>query len=172
VFRVHAQQRQYALASLNPRVKMDCPVLEPPAVELSDPFFGLAAGAAYTLEFAMYPFDSACADWFCFVNALRHGYETDTIVAGEHSGSLNTLENNPGWDIDGGAHAGNGMNWNGTGYTDPRCGPWGPKAWLSAIVVGGGAGSVSLPNAYCAQGGGPAVWETSRRTALGCFTCR
>jgi hypothetical protein len=126
---VHAQQRQYALASLNPRVKMDCPVFEPPAIELSDPFFGLAAGAAYTLEFAMYPFDSACADWFCFVNALRHGYETDTIVVGEHSGSLNTLENNPGWDIDGGAHAGNGMNWNGTGYTDPRCGPWGPKAW-------------------------------------------
>ena len=134
VFRVHAQQRQFASASLDPRVDMHCPVTTPPSVRLSDPFFGLPPGGAHTLEWAVYPFDSAeCSDWFCFVNALRHSFGTDTIVIGEHSGSLNILENNPSWDIAEGAHAGNMWPWNGTGYVansscltdcspgDPRC---------------------------------------------------
>ena len=133
VFRVHAQQRQYATASYAPRFKMDgsraCPVSDPPSIELSDPFFGLGAGDIYTEEWAVYPFGQECTDWFCFVNTLRHGLETDTIVVGEHSGSLSILENNAAFDIDSGAHAGNQMVWNGTGYSDPRCGPWGPKDW-------------------------------------------
>ena len=56
VFRVHAQQRQFAAASLNPRVKMSCPVNDPPSIRLSDPFFGLAPAASHTLEWAVYPF--------------------------------------------------------------------------------------------------------------------
>ena len=129
VFRVHAQQRQYAMPSLNPRVQMQCPVSSPPSIELSDPFFGLGSGTSYTEEWAVYPFGTECPDWFCFVNALRHGFETDTVLVGEHSGSLSILENSPTFDIDAGAHAGNMMVWNGTGYADPRCGPWGPKVW-------------------------------------------
>jgi hypothetical protein len=51
----------------------------------------------------MRSFPQGCADWFCFVDAIRRSFETDTIVVGEHSGSLNILENTPTWDIDGGA---------------------------------------------------------------------
>lgn len=121
VFRVHAQQRQFALASLNPRVQMDCPVHTPPSIRLSDPFFGLSPGAEYTLEWAVYPFGSNCADWFCFVNSLRNSFGTDTITIGAHSGSLQIMENSPSWDIAGGAHAGNMQAWNGTGYASDEC---------------------------------------------------
>ena len=121
VFRVHAQQRQFALASLNPRVDMNCPVHTPPSIRLSDPFLGLAAGSEYTLEWAVYPFGSNCSDWFCFVNSLRHSFETDTITVGAHSGSLQIMENTPSWDIAGGAHAGNMQAWNGTGYASEEC---------------------------------------------------
>ena len=58
--------------------------------------------------------------------------QTDTIVVGENAGTENQLGNSPSFEVRDGAHAGNQLGWNGTGYTtavptatlgsaDPRC---------------------------------------------------
>ena len=49
----------------------DCPVTSPPSLTLTDPYFALAPGAEYTMEWAIYPGNSSCTDYFCFINRVR-----------------------------------------------------------------------------------------------------
>eukprot|EP01050_Picozoa_sp_SAG11_P028575 SAG11_NODE_7693_length_1109_cov_1.375248_1_plen_237_part_00 len=89
------QTLQTAMAAAPRMAGMACTVSDPPAISLADPGFGLARGASYTLEWAIYPFvaeeaavaqpeaaaadeaaadggDGGCTDYYCFVNAQRH----------------------------------------------------------------------------------------------------
>ena len=51
----------------------------------------LRPGASQTHEWAVYP-SSDCTDFFCFVNALRSDYGTDTMELGRHTGVLSAME--------------------------------------------------------------------------------
>jgi hypothetical protein len=115
VFRVHAECRNFAVPRLNPRVNSSCAVASPPAVRLSDPRFALPAGESHTLEWALYPFNDTCDDFFCFVNALRHDYGVEDMVIGVHTGVLAATENGACAEVD------DMTQWARSGYSDPRC---------------------------------------------------
>jgi hypothetical protein len=131
VFRVHAASHNFAKESLNPRVAMSCPVTSPPSIRLSDPYLGLAPNTTHTLEWAIYPQSRNCSNFFCFINALRHDFKTDTIAIGDAIGTCGPLGGTPSWGIDHGVHIGNMLIYNGTGYADPRCNTnGGPASWI------------------------------------------
>ena len=56
----------------------DCPVTDPPEIEVGDPMLAIKAGGQYTQEFALYALlgpQPECTtdknDYFCFINMLR-----------------------------------------------------------------------------------------------------
>jgi hypothetical protein len=83
VFETHAHSYQRALRRIpsqplhyKGRTFADCPVSDPPELEISDPMLGLRAGGSYTQEFALYTLlgaecEGGMADYFCFINRLR-----------------------------------------------------------------------------------------------------
>ena len=54
-FRVHGECWQSAVPSLNPRMKMTCPVTAPPSIRLADPRLALSPGETHTVEWALFP---------------------------------------------------------------------------------------------------------------------
>jgi hypothetical protein len=87
VFEVHAWTNNSAVARFprmptvatgNPHTKApfepaykDCAVTDPPSLTITDPYFALRPGDVYTMEWAIYPGNSSCADYYCFINRLR-----------------------------------------------------------------------------------------------------
>eukprot|EP01051_Picozoa_sp_SAG22_P016976 SAG22_NODE_2516_length_2488_cov_1.879029_2_plen_334_part_00 len=116
-FRAHGQARSFAVPKLNPRTPGTCEVRSPPAIRLSDPMLAIGPGEAHTVEWMLLPQGPACSSYFCFVNKMRHEMGTDTIVVGENAGAENQLGNSPSFAVRAGAHVGNQLGWNGTGYT-------------------------------------------------------
>ena len=50
----------------------DCPVTDPPEIEIADPMLGLKAGGTrYTQEWAAYLLAGNCTDYYCFINQVR-----------------------------------------------------------------------------------------------------
>ena len=122
VFRVHAQCSNLAVPQLNPRVSANCVTTSPPSIRLSDPNLALPSLDEHTHEWAVYPFDSRCSDWFCFVNRLRYDYGTEDIVLGERTGVLSGMESGANADVD------DMSQWARSGYIDPRCNNSAPRA--------------------------------------------
>ena len=116
-FRAHAQARNFAVEKMNPRTPGTCEVHSPPEMRLSDPMLAIAALETHTVEWMLIPQGSNCSTYFCFINKLRHEMGTDTITVGENAGTENQLGNSPSFRVRDGAHAGNQLGWNGTGYT-------------------------------------------------------
>ena len=46
-----------------------CDVTTPGSIIMADRNLGLAPGASYTQEWAIYPTSDACPDYYCFINA-------------------------------------------------------------------------------------------------------
>jgi hypothetical protein len=131
-FRAHGQARNFAVEKMNPRTPGTCEVYNPPAMRLMDPMLAIGPRETHTVEWMLLPQGSNCSTYFCFINKLRHDMGTDTIVVGENAGAENQLGNSPSFQVRDGAHTGNQLGWNGTGYTtaaptstlgsgDPRC---------------------------------------------------
>ena len=61
-----------------------------PSLTLTDPYFALAPGAEYTMEWAIYPGNTSCTDYFCFVNRVREdiGVNNLTLVGTGGLGQL------------------------------------------------------------------------------------
>jgi hypothetical protein len=131
VFRVHGECWQSAVTSLNPRVTMSCSVSDPPSIRLSDPRLALSPGQTHAMEWAIFPQGDNCSSYWCFINALRHDFGTDKLPVGVNAGTESAMGNAPSFMINKGAHAGNQLPWNGSGWTDrtqvspmqadPRC---------------------------------------------------
>jgi hypothetical protein len=117
-FRVHGECWQSAVPKLNPRVATICPLTDPPSIRLADPRLALGPGEAHTMEWALFPQGPACSDYFCFVNAMRFDMGTDKLPVGVNPGSENAVGDAPTFMINKGAHAGNQLPWNGSGWTD------------------------------------------------------
>jgi hypothetical protein len=50
----------------------DCPVTDPPEIEIADPMLGLKTGGTrYTQEWAAYLLIGNCTDYYCFINQVR-----------------------------------------------------------------------------------------------------
>ena len=78
VFRAHAMaQNRFGTFGSIPRPSLwdmppqPCPLSTPPSVALADPHLALAPGQPYTMEWAAFPSDNGCADYWCYVNRLR-----------------------------------------------------------------------------------------------------
>lgn len=113
---------------------MHCPVTSPPAIELSDPNFGMCKTQdAYTMEWAVYAFTAVaavdsesqkgCTDHFCFVNAQRSDLASNTITM-ERTGFLGPES----------SLYGDMTVWDGTGYP-PTPTPLRPKADVVHVYV-------------------------------------
>ena len=97
---------------------MSCTVTDPPSIRLSEPRLALQPGETHTMEWAAFPFGAACSTYFCYLNALRPHFGTATIVVGENQGTENAVGASPSFPVRAGAHAGNQLPWNGSGWTD------------------------------------------------------
>jgi hypothetical protein len=83
VFETHAHTYQRAITRwpTQPRSYLninftDCPISDPPELEIADPMLGISAGARYTQEWAVYGpmggFETdSCNDYYCFINAVQ-----------------------------------------------------------------------------------------------------
>ena len=84
VFETHAHTYQRAVRRFSPTQPYhykgesfaDCPVADPPELEIADPMLALRAGGNYTQELAVYPLlgpQLGCEanDYYCFINKLR-----------------------------------------------------------------------------------------------------
>lgn len=84
VFETHAHTYQRAVPRFSPmqpeqykgETFPDCPVADPPELEIADPMLAIHASGQYTQELAIYPLlgpQPGCVvnDYFCFINQLR-----------------------------------------------------------------------------------------------------
>ena len=118
VFRVHGEAWNSAIPSLNVRVPMSCVVTTPPSIRLADPRLALRPGETHTIEWALFPMTGNCTSYWCFLNRMRNDFGTDRIVIGENMGTENQLGDSPSFLVNDGAHAGNQLGWNGSGWSD------------------------------------------------------